>query len=412
MGPLDPAAAPDDIALSERADLERFDPQWCIFWPGSVSDSQFAIWSPYLERSRYRWLVVARSGSASDQVRAAIARMPNVRLLLASDQRIRWLTTCRSFQGFLYVLGFKPATFANVNTFRSAAHVWIGHGDSEKRSSSPRTASLYDAVFVADYRAIRRFPRAIRSWVARGACAIGAPIVDGVEADPAPGPRPVRTILYAPTWEGYSPSTEYASILEAAPRLASLMPQFQADGVRVIVRPHPLTGRRVPAYGQAVHDLLAAGAEPGGDKAADFAAADVIVSDVSGVTSEWLFTRKPAILPVSRRLSQTGKRPDVLRTDYPWMYQWDTDAQPLSDLLSLIEERDPLRSARAARAKAMYRGHRTLDEAVRSFDQALSVVWFRKTPIPVRWAYEVQRRFGHVPDFAAADRWFRRSRSG
>jgi hypothetical protein len=39
----------------------------------------------------------------------------------------------------------------------------------------------------------------------------------------------------------------------------------------------------------------------------------------------------------------------------------------------------------------MFRGHRSLDEAVRSFDLALSSVRWRKTRVPVRWVYEAKR---------------------
>ena len=40
-----------------------------------------------------------------------------------------------------------------VTALPRLAHIWIGHGESEKGVNGPRTASLYDSVFVARYSA-------------------------------------------------------------------------------------------------------------------------------------------------------------------------------------------------------------------------------------------------------------------
>jgi hypothetical protein len=378
-------------------ELRAFAPDWCIFWPGDVSPSQFAIWRPYLERSRFRYLVMARGGRVRDGERAAIAALPNCLAMEATDESARWLKGVPNFRGFLYVLGFKPATFTNVNTFRNQAHVWIAHGESEKLSSSPRSASIYDAIFIARYRGLRRFPRAIRPWLRRTACAIGAPILGGAVADPWREPRPIQTILYASTWEGYSDHTNYSSMVDVAPALAAALPELRDRGVRVIVRPHPLNGRRVPALAAALNELIAAGAERGTDKAADFAASDLIITDVSGVNTEYLFTRKPSLMPVLSQLKAVGRTRAELARDHPWAYQWDPRTEPLLDRLAQLERSDPLRDRREAAARALFRGHTSIDEAVRTFDLALGATWFRRTPIPVRWAFEVARVIGPAP---------------
>ena len=50
-----------------------------------------------------------------------------------------------------------------------------------------------------------------------------------------------------------------------------------------------------------------------------------------------------------------------------------------------------MRGKRAASARDMFHGHRSLDDAVLSFDTALSSVRWRKTWVPVRWVYETKR---------------------
>ena len=170
-----------------------------------------------------------------------------------------------------------------------------------RRRTPTGPASVYDSVFVADLAAVRRYPRAIERWVRAGAIRIGVPIVDGLDADPWDRPRPIRTLIYAPTWEGRGPNVDYSSLAEAGPRIIEAMPALAKRGTSVILRAHPGTSQRVPALKELLEDMVAAGAIRGGkDKGEDLMRGDVIVSDVSGVTSEFLFTRRPAIMPGHR----------------------------------------------------------------------------------------------------------------
>ena len=136
---------------------------------------------------------------------------------------------------------------------------------------------------------------------------------------------------------------------------------------------------------------MAAGAILGQDKLADFREADLMISHISGVTAEWLLTEKPSIIPTSERLTGIGRSPSRLEREYPWMYQWDFAREDISTLLDRIQTDDPLRSVRRSASRSIYRRHRSLDEASKTFDLALSALQFRKTRIPVRWAFEVLR---------------------
>jgi hypothetical protein len=382
--PGDPGDPDDDTLLD-------FDPHWCLFWGKAVTGFHLDIWIPYLRHSANRYVVMAGEDRFSDAVRARVAALPNVRILEPYALAKAWLKLCPSFQGFLYV-GTKAANFDVVNSFGGHSHVWLGHGESDKVYNAFRTASLYDSMFVARYGVVDRYPRAIRGWVKAGACAIGTPILDGAVKDPWTDPRPIRTILYAPTWEGHGERADYQSLREVGPALVEALPGLRERGITVIVRPHPSTGSRVPALREIRDELFAAGAQPGGDKSADFAAADVIVSDISGVTAEFLFTEKPAIMPVTDRLVALGKDEGRLAAEYPWVYRWRVETTGLVERLAELEVDDPLRDRRSSAAREMFRGHRTIQEAAGSFDLALRSVAWRKTPIPVRWVYEARRR--------------------
>jgi hypothetical protein len=371
------------------AELQAFDPQWCVFWERTVGAAQFAIWLPYLRRSRYRYVVMASGDGFPADVRDAILELPNCAILEPYAESWALLRKCRGFKGFLFIT-HRPDNFRLVRGMSGALHVWLGHGESGKRSSGSRTASLYDSVFLASYAGLRRFPRSIRRWVGDGACAIGTPIVEGAFADPTPGPRPIHTILYAPTWEGYRDEVDYSSLPEFGPLLAAAIPRLADAGVDVVVRPHPATGKRRPDYAEIVDALVAAGASHGGDKARAFAEADLMISDVSGVLSEFLFTRKPTAMPVTHRLLAVTPAAKLQR-EYGWVDRWPIDGLDIEARVAEIATTDRLRRARLAAADRTFRGHRSLDDAVATFDLALSTVRWRRSWIPPRYVFEARR---------------------
>lgn len=377
-------------------ELLDFDPNWCLFWGQAATGFHFDIWMPYIRASRYRFAIMAGEDRFSDHVRERVAALPNCVIVEPFEEAKAWLKACPGFRGFLYI-GTKQENFRVVNTFGGKLHIWLGHGESDKVYNAFRTASLYDSMFVARYGVVKRYPRAIRRWVAQGACAIGTPIVDGLVKDPWERPRQIRTILYAPTWEGGSEKADYTSLGEVGPVLLEALPRLAERGISVIMRPHPTTGRRRPDLIELRDALFAAGVRKGGVKADDFAEADLMISDISGVTAEFLFTEKPVIMPAWTRLAEIGKDDARLAEEYPWVYRWHPEEEGLIERLEALQAGDPLRSTRASAARDMFRGHRSIEEAVVSFDAALSSVRWRKTRVPVRWVYETKRilaRFG------------------
>ncbi len=69
-------------------------------------------------------------------------------------------------------------------------------------------------------------------------------------------------------------------------------------------------------------------------------------------------------------------------------------AATLLALLATIETSDPMRERRAKAAASMFRGHRSLDEAVETFEIALGVAsrsGWRARSIPLRFPFELGR---------------------
>ncbi|MGQ4435867.1 MULTISPECIES: hypothetical protein [unclassified Streptomyces] len=148
----------------------------------------------------------------------------------------------------------------NVHMLRvaEAKHVFIGHGDSDKLASSNRVSKVYDEIWVAGRAGRDRYQR-VRHAISDGAIVeVGRPQLSSIRphSDHVPGPVPV--VLYAPTWEGWSDDDCHTSLI---PMGVPLVEQLVAQNVRIIYKPHPLTGRRSPeaaAADRAVRELLTA----------------------------------------------------------------------------------------------------------------------------------------------------------
>jgi hypothetical protein len=375
--------------LTDAAAVERFAPNWCLFWAERIRQSQFEIWFPYVQRSRYRFVVASLTDDTPDRIRAALAAADNVALIEPMNPGFDWLHEQPGFKGFVYV-GTRAGNFTAVNRFGGHAHVFVNHGESGKKSSGGRSASIYDSVFLASYAGVRRFPRSIRWWVWRGALAIGAPMTEGI-VKAAPRAGPIRTILYAPTWEGVRDAHDYSSLPVVTDRLVEAMPALAARGVEVLFRPHPGAGTRTAAYMELRQRIVAAGATSRGAKAADFAAADLMISDISGVTAEFLFTENPIAMPVFPALASLGRDRAWFDHEHPWAYHWEPEREDLVDLVERISGSDPLEATRRRASRELFRGHRDLDDAVRTFDLALATMRWRFVPGPLRIPFEVER---------------------
>ncbi|MEU6254540.1 hypothetical protein [Streptomyces sp. NPDC047043] len=151
----------------------------------------------------------------------------------------------------------------NVHMLRvaEAKHVFIGHGDSDKLASSNRVSKVYDEIWVAGRAGRDRYQRVRHAISDEAIVEVGRPQLAPIRlhADHTPGPLPA--VLYAPTWEGWSDDDCHTSLI---PMGVTLVEQLLAQNVRVIYKPHPLTGRRsaeAAAADRAVRDLLAAANE-------------------------------------------------------------------------------------------------------------------------------------------------------
>ncbi|MDT0377519.1 hypothetical protein RM572_01860 [Streptomyces sp. DSM 42041] len=129
-------------------------------------------------------------------------------------------------------------------------HAFTNHGESDKLSSCNPYAKAYDEVWVAGPAARDRYQLADIGIDDRDVVEVGRPQLAPITpyaGPPADGTR--TTVLYAPTWEGWTDDPGNTSVILAG---ENIVRELLADpGVRLLYKPHPMTGSVDPRAGAA-----------------------------------------------------------------------------------------------------------------------------------------------------------------
>jgi hypothetical protein len=198
--------------------------------------------------------------------------------------------------------------------------VFVGHGDSDKGGSATVLTRIFDEAWVSGPAARDRYHVAdvgVRDEQIRE---VGRPQLAEIERHVAEVGESHAgsdgdasweyTVLYAPTREGFFASWEYSSILSQGAGILRTL--IDTPGMRVLFKPHPGTGTDDPAFGEEVQRLVAMVAEAGAPHVViagaeglyqAFNRADLLVSDVSSVITDFLASGKPYVVTNSGGLT-------------------------------------------------------------------------------------------------------------
>ncbi|MFI9238517.1 hypothetical protein [Streptomyces sp. NPDC053079] len=163
----------------------------------------------------------------------------------------------------------------------SIKHAFTNHGESDKLSSCNPYSKAYDEVWVAGPAARERYQLADIGVEDKDVVEVGrpqlAPIRPAGARDEAADDR-FTTVLYAPTWEGWDGNPGNTSVMLAGENIVRAL--LADPKVRLLYKPHPMTGSVDPRAGQAnariqamIHEANAArsGPRPGAEAAAELA---------------------------------------------------------------------------------------------------------------------------------------------
>lgn len=279
--------------------LRAIEPAFAIHLSGpSGSAYQLTMWLPLLDRAELPYVVIVRDATLFHEV-SAVSTVPVVFSRTLGDLDL------------LVTLGFGTVFYVNNGVKNghlvrrhNLHHIQLLHGESDKVSSRNPVAAMFDSLFVAGQAAVDRYWNHGIHIPRERFTIVGRPQVDGIEAvAPRPADQPA-TVLYAPTWNGFFGDANYSSLAVGERIVQSLLD----EGARVIFRPHPYSNAS-PVLRETVariDGMLAAhGAAAGvdhvfGPRATTEATttdcfnwSDAMVSDVSSVPIDYLFSEKP-----------------------------------------------------------------------------------------------------------------------
>ncbi|WP_447037401.1 hypothetical protein [Streptomyces sp. DSM 118878] len=155
-------------------------------------------------------------------------------------------------------------------------HAFINHGESDKLSSCNPYAKAYDQVWVAGPAARDRYQLADIGVDDKDVVEVGRPQLSPIKPFSGAPTGPFTTVLYAPTWEGWDGNPGNTSVVLAG---ENIVRELLADpAVRLLYKPHPMTGSQDPRAGAANERIKAmilaantkrSGARPGPEVAAE-----------------------------------------------------------------------------------------------------------------------------------------------
>ena len=276
---------------------------------------QLTQWLPIFEqRADLTTIVVVRNVEAYQELIGLTSLQV---LLVPRYENLMALYDRASFHAVIYVNN-GWTNFQSLS-FQQAVHIHVNHGESDKICMVSNQAKAYDKVFVAGQAAIDRHNAAIAWFDHSHLATVGRPQLDLTVKNPLPATS-LKTITYAPTWEGEDEANNYTSVDLYG--VAITLAVINTPGTRFIYKPHPRVANSDDPVVKAQHKeivqlIKSAGSEhlyvPQGDILGILSATDLLIADVSSVTLDSLYLSPTAPILLTDRRSD----PQQLLLDSP-----------------------------------------------------------------------------------------------
>lgn len=214
--------------------LAEYRPTVGMYFSGGTSSAyQANMWLEPLARLEGRPLIVLRERFMVNQIASTdvpIVCLPKVADLMRLEHSALTVMIHPSNSG-------KTSQVLRIPTIK---HAFVNHGESDKLSSCNPYAKAYDEVWVAGPAARERYALANVGVDDGDVVEIGRPQLDAIEPYAGAPVGPYTTVLYAPTWEGWDGNPGNTSVVEAGENIVRAL--LTDPGVRLLYKPHPLTG--------------------------------------------------------------------------------------------------------------------------------------------------------------------------
>jgi hypothetical protein len=239
--------------------LREYAPEVIVYFSGGLGSAyQLNGWLPVLDRLDRRVVIILRERDMLPLIDPT--SRPVVCLPLGKDLTGFQMPTAR-------VALFVANAANNTHLLRvpGIRTVFIGHGDSDKQSSVNPFTKVYDEVWVAGPAGRDRYRKSGVGVADEDIVEVGRPRLAGAGSRPS---ESLPTVLYAPTWEGIDEGSATTSLITMGPAIVRALLD-RTPPVRLVYRPHPLTGTR-DRRARAAHEeiiMMIAGANAARDAA-------------------------------------------------------------------------------------------------------------------------------------------------
>lgn len=304
---------------------------------------QIAQWLPVFEKApaHLRPIIVTRHAATTEELQ----KITTLTVIHARTyDLLMQLLELSHFKALIYVNN----SYQNFQTlaYQRAVHIHVNHGESDKISMVSNQSKAYDKVFVAGAAAKDRYLSAV-AWVdEKKLIPIGRPQLD-LETTPLLEKSSLKTITYAPTWEGEDEANNYTSM--DCYGIAIIDAALKQKNCRVIYKPHPrILDSKDPLINNA-HKYITQQLSRGeheihltGDVLSVLKDTDLLISDISSVTLDYLYLRPSGAIFLTDRRSDR----ELLIADSPvakaaYIIEFST-VGALAQSIEKVLERDEL----------------------------------------------------------------------
>ncbi|HEX4401502.1 MAG TPA: CDP-glycerol glycerophosphotransferase family protein [Galbitalea sp.] len=206
-----------------------------------------------------------------------------------------------------FVLALYPRnTSPNKNLLRVPGlyDVFINHGESDKPEAANPATRAFDEIWIAGEAARARYLDANLGVREEQLRITGRPQLSDLLGLVATTPRAnaTKSVVYAPTWEGYYAEDGYGSVITMGDRVLTAL--LNRGDLAVTYAPHPALGSLSRQVAEASDRIVARLKRAGGhsvlegsaqERYAALAAADVLVADIGSDLVDYLSLGRPYV---------------------------------------------------------------------------------------------------------------------
>ncbi|HEY5231712.1 MAG TPA: CDP-glycerol glycerophosphotransferase family protein, partial [Galbitalea sp.] len=286
-----------------RAALDAYAPEVIIYFSAPASGTYaLNVWIQTANAFSTRTLIVSKEAGHLDRIDPT-----TIPVLYAARARDVEYLTVASAKVVLH-----PTTANRVFEIirlRGLLQIFIGHGDSDKVSSFNPYSKVFDEIWVSGPAGIDRYTALGEGFRADQFVTVGRPQLAEIATVAADGssaltlPRP--TVLYAPTWEGFLEQSNYSSLASMGVAMITAL-LAMPNPPRILFKPHPSSGHRRADMREAQEQIGRLLGDANSDHQvfedgtvslyAAFNSADVMITDISSVLTDFLASHKPYVV--------------------------------------------------------------------------------------------------------------------